>query len=67
MFSWNLVQVSGNGICVGVYEAPLLSGGISNKYDALKWDVYIYTSVYNILSLPPSEKVKWQNGFRMCV
>ena len=52
---------------MGVYEAPLLNGGISNKYDALKWDVYIYTSIYNILFPPPSEKVKWQNGIRMCV
>ena len=67
-FSWNSVEVLSNGICVCEYEAPLLGGGICNKYDAsLKWDVDIYTPVYNILSPRPSEKVKWQSGIRMCV
>ena len=46
--------------CMGGSEALLLGGGINHKYDAS-------VPVYPLSSPPPCEKVKCQNGIRMCV
>ena len=66
-FSWNSAQVSRDETCMGESETPLLGGGICHKYDAsVKSGVHIYP-VYPLPSPPPCEKVKCQNGIRICV
>ena len=66
LVSWNSVQVSRNETCMGGSKALLLGGGIYHKYDAqfCKMDIPLYISFLLLLRV---EKLKCQNGIRICV